>query len=399
VRERAYSWPMTKPLFLLGLSLYCFWGCLGEQAAIAQVAPQQDDSLQEDATGRWKRGVANRGRVIVQTEAQKLGTRAVEFGMWVHTREILTMALGNSMTTVPATTRMHYRIGGIAETFMSTLLLMLVEQGRICLNDKISRWFPDLLAADQVTVRMLVANTAGYIDYVTVEDFQNLQLAEPLRTFTDEELINYSVRDGTLNFPPGTSQQYSHTDNVILGQVIQRATGQPMKELYDQNIFGPLGMKDTRFPVNQEIQGPVLHAFTLDRKVYEDCTYWDSFWGSTPGLPTSNVHDLGRWGPILGTGRLISPEHFQEQIAPTSVGKGKNRPDLYFAYGLIISNGWIVQNPSINAYSGAFGYNLSNGVTIVVEATKSETAVTDASAFDILREVVKYMTPATPINF
>jgi D-alanyl-D-alanine carboxypeptidase len=390
---------MPKPLFLFGLSLYCIWGCLGEQAAIAQVAPQQDDSLREDATGRWKRGVANRVRVIVQTETQKLGTRAVEFGMWVHTREILTMALGNSMTTVPATTRMHYRIGGIAETFMSTLLLMLVEQGRICLNDKISRWFPDLLAADQVTVRMLVANTAGYIDYVTVEDFQNLQLAEPLRTFTDEELINYSVRDGTLNFPPGTSQQYSHTDNVILGQVIQRATGQPMKELYDQNIFGPLGMKDTRFPVNQEIQGPVLHAFTLDRKVYEDCTYWDSFWGSTPGLPTSNVHDLGRWGPILGTGRLISPEHFQEQIAPTSVGKGKNRPDLYFAYGLIISNGWIVQNPSINAYSGAFGYNLSNGVTIVVEATKSETAVTDASAFDILREVVKYMTPATPINF
>jgi CubicO group peptidase (beta-lactamase class C family) len=163
VRERAYSWPMTKPLFLLGLSLYCFWGCLGEQAAIAQVAPQQDDSLQEDATGRWKRGVANRGRVIVQTEAQKLGTRAVEFGMWVHTREILTMALGNSMTIVPATTRMHYRIGGIAETFMSTLLLMLVEQGRICLNDKISRWFPDLLAADQVTVRMLYCFSGAWI--------------------------------------------------------------------------------------------------------------------------------------------------------------------------------------------------------------------------------------------
>ena len=52
-----------------------------------------------------------------------------------------------------------------------------------------------------------------------------------------------------------------------------------------------------------------------------------------------------------------------------------------------------------NGYSGAFGYNLSNGVTIVVEATKSETATTDASAFDILREVAKYVTPATPINF
>ena len=341
----------------------------------------------------------DRLRAIVQAEAQKAGTKAVLFGMWVKDKEILTMALGHSMTTVPATTDMHYRIGGIAETFMSTLLLMLVEQGRISLDDKISRWFPNLLAADQVTVRMLVANTAGYIDYVTVEDFLNLQLSEPFRTFTDDELINYSVRDGKMNFAPGTSQQYSHTDNVILGQVIQRATGQSMKELYDRNIFGPMGMKDTQFPVNQEIQSPVLHAFTKERKVYEDCTYWNPFWGSTPGLPTSNIHDLGKWGPIFGTGRLISPEHFQEQIAPTSVGKGRNRPDLYFAYGFVVSNGWLAQNPSINGYSGAFGYNLSNGVTIVVEATKSETATTDASAFDILREVTKYVTPATPINF
>jgi D-alanyl-D-alanine carboxypeptidase len=99
----------------------------------------------------------------------------VEFGIWLGDREILTMALGHSMTTVPATTDMHYRIGGIAETFMSTLLLMLVEKERISLDDKISRWFPNLLRADQVTVRMLVANTAGYIDYVTVDDFLKLQ--------------------------------------------------------------------------------------------------------------------------------------------------------------------------------------------------------------------------------
>jgi D-alanyl-D-alanine carboxypeptidase len=341
----------------------------------------------------------DRLRAIVQATAQKDGTKAVVFGMWVRDRQILTTALGNSMTTVPAVTNMHFRIGGIAETFMSTLLLMLVEQGRIGLDDKISRWLPQLLAADQVTVRMLVGNTAGYIDYVTVDDFVKLELAEPFRSFTDDELINYSVRDGKMNFPPGTSQQYSHTDNVILGQVIQRATKQSMKALYDKNVFGPLGMKDTRFPVDQQIQSPVLHAFTMDRKVYEDCTYWNPFWGSTPALPTSNIHDLGKWGPIFGTGRLISPAHFREQSAPTSVGKGQNKPDLYFAYGFVVANGWLVQNPSINGYSGSFGYNLANGVTIAVGSTKSETATSDGSAFDILREVVKYVTPASPINF
>jgi hypothetical protein len=133
--------------------------------------------------------------------------------------------------------------------------------------------------------------------------------------------------------------------------------------------------------------------------LYEDCTYWNPSWGSTPGLPTSNLHDLGKWAPILGAGRLISPAHFREQIAPTSVGKGMNRPDLYFAFGFVIANGWIVQNPSINGYSGAFAYNLASGVTIVVAATKSRATDTDGSAFDILRDVVKYVTPESPIDF
>jgi D-alanyl-D-alanine carboxypeptidase len=356
----------------------------GTQAAMGQTVPNTDpDQL----------------RAIVQAQAEKDATKGVEFGMWVGDREVLTTALGNSMTTVPATTNMHFHIGGTAETFMSTLLLMLAEQGRIDLNQKISRWFPKLLGADQVTPRMLVGNTAGYIDYVTVEDFIKLQEAEPFRTFTDEELIHYSVRDSLMNFAPGTSQQYSHTDNVILGQVIERATHESIQELYEENIFKPLGMKDTKFPLNQEIQEPVLHAFTKERGVYEDCTYWNPSWGSTPGLPTSDLHDVGKWGPIFGTGRLISPAHFQEQIAPTSVGKGRNRPDLYFAYGFVYSNGWLLQNPSINGYSGAFGYNLATGVTIVVAATKSEASTTDSSAFNIFRQVVSYVTPNSPINF
>jgi CubicO group peptidase (beta-lactamase class C family) len=82
--------------------------------------------------------------------------------MWVNEDEVVTMALGESMTAAPARTNMHYRIGGIAETFMSTLLLMLPKQHRISLDKPISPWFPGLLGADKVTPRMLVANTAGY---------------------------------------------------------------------------------------------------------------------------------------------------------------------------------------------------------------------------------------------
>jgi D-alanyl-D-alanine carboxypeptidase len=212
-------------------------------------------------------------------------------------------------------------------------------------------------------------------------------------------LIDYSVRDGKMNFPPGTSQAYSHTDNVILGQAIERATGATIKQLYEENLFGRLGMNDTYFPTNQNIRSPVLHAFTKERGLYEDCTYWNPSWGSTPGLPISNLDDIGKWGPILGTGRLLTPKLFREQIAPTSVGKGHNTPEAYFAFGFIVSNGWIVQNPAINGYSAAFAYNMPNGVTITLAATKKPTTKTPFAAFEILREVVKYVTPSSPIGF
>ena len=116
-----------KLLLLIGFTLCCVCGGMGEEASKVQSAA--DPTINSDP---------DRVRAIVESEAQKLGSKAVLFGMWVADREILTMALGHSMTTVPATTEMHYRIGGIAETFMSTLLLMLVEQGRINLDDKIA---------------------------------------------------------------------------------------------------------------------------------------------------------------------------------------------------------------------------------------------------------------------
>jgi len=80
--------------------------------------------------------------------------------------EILTIALGESMTSVPADVNMHFRTGGITETFFGTLLMILSDKGIIDIDEKISKWLPDLLAADKVTSRMLIKNTAGYKDYV-----------------------------------------------------------------------------------------------------------------------------------------------------------------------------------------------------------------------------------------
>jgi hypothetical protein len=97
------------------------------------------------------------------------------------------------------------------------------------------------------------------------------------------------------------------------------------------------------------------------------------------GFDVGVAHVQANWGPIFGAGLLISPMQFNGQIGPTSVGTGKNKPELHFAYGFVVANGWLVQTPRMNGYSGGFGYNQASAVTIVAEAAKSEIANTDGA--------------------
>ncbi len=339
-------------------------------------------------------------RLLLRTEAERAGTRAVICGVWSGSSEILVEALGTSTQGVPATPDMHYRIGGITETFMVTLLFMLADERRIDLDAKISLWFPTLLAADQVTPRMLAANTAGYLDYVKDKAWLKRLLANPFAPFSDVELIHYAVRGGRMNYaPPGSGWAYSHTEYVILGQVIQRATGQSIQSLYERYLLGPLRLRDTRLPPDAAIQRPALHAYMLDRGGYEDSTNWTPSWAYSYGGLTSSVRDLGQWGRIFGNGRLLSRRSFREMISPGAARLKANPPPVYFAHGFVVANGWYVQNPDFNGYAGAFAYNPARDLTIVIVSTKNERPIIDPAAIHILKTMVAKITPESPVNF
>ncbi|MBK8981604.1 MAG: beta-lactamase family protein [Ignavibacteria bacterium] len=310
--------------------------------------------------------------------------------------EILTIALGESMTSVPASADMHIRIGGVSEIFFGTLLMILSEKGEIDIDEKISKWMPELLAADKVTPLMLIKNTAGYKDYVLNKDFVDLVTKEPFRNFSREEIIAYSVGGGELNFTPGTDQKYSHTEFTILGKVIERATGKKMPELYEEYIFSPLNLQNTGYSVNQELPSPVLHAFSSDRGIYEDATYWNPSWTGDSGPLYSNLNDLIRFARAFGKGSLLTPASFERLV---SRPEGAKNPDLYFASGFVVANGWYAQNPSFNGYSGAFGYLPEDDLTVIVFTTQSDDPKSDAQAFKILKEIVKIISPEKVINF
>ena len=144
----------------------------------------------------------------VMTEAH---LRAVLVRVTQDGKDVLTRAFGESTTGVPATVDMHFRNGAVAISYVSTLLLRLVDEGTVRLDDLLSTWLPDVPHSDRVTLGQLAQMTSGYVDYVIGNTAMDDALyADPFRQWTQEELLAFAV-DQPLRYAPGTNWNYAHT--------------------------------------------------------------------------------------------------------------------------------------------------------------------------------------------
>lgn len=155
-------------------------------------------------------------------------------------------------------------------------------------------------------------------------------------------------------FKPGNNQRYSHTDYVILGQILSKASGKSLNDLFQSFIFNRLSMNNTRYDRTAKMPFPVLHSFSQDRHIYEDATFWDPSWTSSSGATVSTIEDLGLWGKAWMQGTLLMEKSTRQLRSQETVGKGKNVKTLYFAMGFGVANHWLIQNPSFGGYSGIF---------------------------------------------
>ncbi len=327
---------------------------------------------------------------IVQSafEGDKLGAAIV--GVWRDGTPLVIGALGQSMTGAPATVDMHHIVGNISNAMLSTVLLQQVEKGKLSLGDRLSKYFPDLPSADQVTVEMLENSTSGYQHYAVLDSFARAFYANPFKHWTPDEIVAYGVAGGPL-FPPGTQFKFSDTNFVIVAQILEKATGKSVASLMQSGIFEPLGMKDTVGPDTAAIPSPVLHAHTGERGVWEDSTYWDPSWTWYAGGIRSNQADLEKFLEALGKGTLLTEADHQKQLArPANSGT----PDRYFGLGVPVVNGWIFTNPSLEGYSGALGYLPSKDLSIIVYTTRTPgTDPSAATATTILTGITKVVSP------
>lgn len=349
-----------------------------------------------------RRGARRHIEAMVREAMPELGLRATIMRVDTGEQPLVDAGFGNSMKGVPASPKMYFRIGSIAIPYLINLLLQLDDEGKLSLDDKLAKYRPNFPEANEVTLRMLADVTSGYPDWVQFnEPFQKLLFENPFRQFTSNELLHWAFTQ-PVACAPGTCFHYAHTNFAILSQVIAQVTGQSISKVMRERVLEPLGLDHTQISRFPAFSGPALHAYTGERGVYEDDTFWSPSWSIGDGtVMTSPMADVVHGARAIGRGELISAKANRERIAPTSVGKipGFSK-HLYYALGITLASGWEFQNPFIDGYTGVAAYlkaqDLSVGIVTTQLPQSSNNEVGNASI--LLARLSDYLSPAHKVE-
>jgi CubicO group peptidase (beta-lactamase class C family) len=315
------------------------------------------------------------------------------FEVWSGRKPIASGAFGSALPGVRASVADHFRISDVTETFTSTVLLMLVDQGKLSLDDPVSKWLPWLPHAKQVTLGMLASSTSGYADYVTNPTFVKALRQNPFRLWPVREIIRLGVSRPSL-FPPGKSWAFSDTNFMILGDILTRVGGEPLGEQIRKQILDRLGLDNTAMQYTADVPSPVLHGYDPERGDYQDATNWSPSWAQYTASMTSNLADMGRWAQALGTGKLLSAASHRKQVGPGNVGLGPLTKQFYYGLGVGVASKWIFSNPHLPGYSGFLGYYPPKKLTVAIWATPAmgnPDQINDSQA--IFAQVAQILTP------
>jgi CubicO group peptidase (beta-lactamase class C family) len=250
--------------------------------------------------------------------------------------------------------QLYTRIGSITKTFIGTLILQLVGEGKLGLDEPIQRWAPQVPNAQHITVREILNMSSGLYDYSDDQQWGRQALAptEQLlaRQWAPEQLVRVAVAHKPY-FAPGKGYHYSNTNLILLGLIIEQVTGRPVQDVLRTRILQPLGLTHTIFPTTAAMPSPHLHGYTVTGgRLTEVNTMANMSAAWTAGAMISTLADLHTWAQALATGRLLSPALQKQRLtlSPPSVAYFRHH-GVAGGYGLGIANVYCMASSDIMA--------------------------------------------------
>ena len=248
---------------------------------------------------------------------------------------------------------MCYPIGSVSKQFMAGCILLLVEDGKLSLDDRVARYLPSLTRAQDVTIRELLSHTSGYQDYYPLDCVAPF-MQQPV---TPDGILDRWARK-PLDFEPGTAWQYSNTNYVIAGRIVEKVTGMPAFASLRSRILNPLGMTsaidlDEQPLTVRDPAGYTRFGLGPVRPVAPEARGWLY----AAGELAMTARDLALWDQALMEGKLRKPSSLNEMIAPVRL---KNSAPTDYGLGVGISSEG--GHPKLEHGGGASGFVSENTV-------------------------------------
>jgi D-alanyl-D-alanine carboxypeptidase len=252
---------------------------------------------------------------------------------------------------IPARPTMRYGIGSISKQFTATAALMLAEDGKLSLDDKVAKYLPQLTRAGDITVRQLLSHTSGYQDYWP-QDYVPPFMRQDVTS--GEILARWAGRP--LDFEPGKKWQYSNTGFVAAGAIVEKAGGQPLLQLLRERVFVPLGMTsvvdaDREALGESDPVGYTRYALGPLRVAPGE----GRGWLYAAGELAMTAEDLAKWDVAMAGRRLLKPASYDEMETPAKLAGGESS-----GYGLGIGIGTVAGHRALAHGGGVSGFVTHN---------------------------------------
>src|SRR4030095_3672260 len=235
--------------------------------------------------------------------------------------------LANMEWNIPNEPDTKFRLGSITKQFTAALILQLVQQGKIKLDGKVSDYLPDYRkdTGGRMTIHHLLSHTSGVPNYTAQPGFFQNVSRNPFKV--DDFVKQYA--SGDLEFEPGTKFNYSNSGYFLLGDIIEKVTGKPYEQVLKENIFDPVGMKNTGYDHWGTIIGKRATGYSRTARGYQTAAYLDMSIPYAAGSLYSTVEDLYLWDQALYGEKILSAKSKELMF----------RPNLNnYGYGFVIRN-------------------------------------------------------------
>jgi len=261
--------------------------------------------------------------------------------------------LANIENSVPMNADMIFRIGSITKQFTAIAILRLMEQGKLNLQDELTKYIPDYpVNGKKITIEHLLTHTSGIKSYTGMEEFNAAVQGKDMKV---EELIAF-FKNQPMDFDPGTNWRYNNSGYVLLGAILEKITGKPYGEYIEETIFKPLGMKNSLYGSNSKIIPNRASGYDPDKTGIRNASYLSMTLPYAAGSLMSSVEDLYKWNRALRSNQLVKKETLEKAFTGYKLQSGRN---IHYGYGWSVGD---IGNHRVIEHSGGIPGYLSDAL-------------------------------------